>query len=415
MRIAILQFPGSNCERETSLAVVRAGMTPIPCLWNTDTAKLAEMDGYIIVGGFSYEDRGRAGIIAAMHPVMQTIRQQSELGKPLLGICNGAQILVETGMVPGYQNYPLSIALTGNKRVAQGNVLGTGFYNAWVHLKPAATTKANAFNRILPSNEIMDVPIAHGEGRFVMTDAVLANIQQQGLVAWQYCDNKGEIHPEFPVNPNGSVDNIAAITNPSGNVMAIMPHPERTPFGDSIFQSMRDYIAIGYKAVSAVSAPRIANSVIETYQTESDAYELFVDLIINDNTAFTVNQSIQSISDKVTIKRLQHWTVRCSSKTILHQIQSSGVLYNDQKEYVVDFCPKASQRNFLIRAKEDMLGQQKKQHLQHHFGIEGIDAIEHGVLWQIEGEPAHLDSAMESILQSHILFNPVSHVCFAYD
>src|SRR5476649_999628 len=99
MRIAIMQFPGSNCERETALAVERAGMQPKEFLWNSPPEKLADFNGFIIVGGFSYEDRSRAGIIAALDPIMQAIKQQSQLGKPVLGICNGAQILVEAGLV----------------------------------------------------------------------------------------------------------------------------------------------------------------------------------------------------------------------------------------------------------------------------------------------------------------------------
>ena len=101
MKIAIVQFPGSNCERETMLAVRRAGMIPVEFLWNESHVKLREMDGYIIVGGFSYEDRSRAGIIAALDPVMQEIKAQSERGKPVLGICNGFQILCESGLLPG--------------------------------------------------------------------------------------------------------------------------------------------------------------------------------------------------------------------------------------------------------------------------------------------------------------------------
>lgn len=415
MRIAIVQFPGSNCERETILAVARAGMTPIPCLWHTSADELASMDGFVIVGGFSYEDRGRAGIIAAMHPAMQIIKQQSQLGKPVLGICNGAQILVETGMVPGYQKQPLCVAITDNKRLAQGNVLGTGFYNAWVNLKPTATSKANAFNRILPETGTIEIPIAHGQGRFVMDESILTTAREQGLIAWQYCDGEGNLESEFPVNPNGSVDNIAAMINHSGNVMAMMPHPERTQAGDCIFHSMRDYIASGYQAIVPVPAPEMQTASVLSYQPDPDAHELFVDLVINDNTAFTVNHATQTISDKVTITRLQHWSVKCTSKTILHQIQASGVLYNDQKEYLVDYQSKPNQHTFLVRASDDMLGQQKKQHLQHHFGIDGILAIDHGVIWKIEAELADLDHITDAILQSHILYNPVSHMCYAYD
>ena len=111
MKIAIVQFPGSNCERETMLAVQRAGMTPVEFLWNEPREKLREMAGFILIGGFSYEDRSRAGVIAALDPVMQEIKTQSALGKPILGICNGAQILVETGLVPGLEDNMLGMVL----------------------------------------------------------------------------------------------------------------------------------------------------------------------------------------------------------------------------------------------------------------------------------------------------------------
>ena len=147
MRIAIVQFPGSNCERETILAVKRAGMEPVEFLWNQSKKALADFDGYIIVGGFSYEDRSRSGIIAALDPIMQIIREQSKLGKPILGICNGAQILVETGLVPGLENDAIGMALTDNKRMQNGQVLGTGFYNAWVDMRLTDNYQYNAFTR----------------------------------------------------------------------------------------------------------------------------------------------------------------------------------------------------------------------------------------------------------------------------
>src|SRR5688572_427484 len=120
MRIAVVQFPGSNCERETMLALTRAGMEPVEFLWNQEQEQLRSFAGYVLVGGFSYEDRSRSGIIAALDPVMQIIREESQQGKPVLGICNGAQILVEAGLVPGLANYKLGAALTNNKQISKG-------------------------------------------------------------------------------------------------------------------------------------------------------------------------------------------------------------------------------------------------------------------------------------------------------
>src|SRR3989338_4697634 len=135
MKIALIQFPGSNCERETRLAVERAGMQAVDFLWNQDPELLDDMDALILVGGFSYQDRGRAGVIAAQSPIMDAIKKQNEAGKPILGICNGAQILVEAGLVPGLEAYQPAIALTENKRIINQQVVGIGFYNNWVQVK----------------------------------------------------------------------------------------------------------------------------------------------------------------------------------------------------------------------------------------------------------------------------------------
>lgn len=132
MIIGVIQFPGTNCERETSEAIRRAGMQPVSHRWNMSIQRLSSYDGFVIAGGFSYEDRSRSGIIAAQDPIMDAIKIESEKGKPVLGICNGAQILVESGMVPGIEGYLPGAALTTNRRVEQGTLLGTGFYNAWI-------------------------------------------------------------------------------------------------------------------------------------------------------------------------------------------------------------------------------------------------------------------------------------------
>lgn len=414
IKIAIIQFPGSNCERETMMAVKRAGMVPEEFLWNDDKTKLADYAGYIIVGGFSYEDRSRAGVIAALDPVMQEIKRQSEIGKPILGICNGAQILVETGLVPGLENNKLALALTENKRIAQGNIVGTGYYNAWVHMRLSDDYQRNAFTRHLTPENILHVPVAHAEGRFVLSDGLMQEVAIQGLNVFQYCDTNGAIIPDFPINPNGSTANIAALANKAGNVMAMMPHPERTVNGDAIFMSMRDYIEdqtyIPVAPLNYYPRPK----TYTRYQKPTHVHAWCVELMITDNHALTVQNTLRQLGIPVTVRRFAHWEIGCDDANALSQIEQSGVLFNPRKEMqVADItAPKASA--YLIRAKEDVVGQQKLQLLQHHFNMPQIQQLHYGIVWQFSFENDDAAALTNQILQTHIIANPYAHDCYQY-
>lgn len=417
MKIAIVQFPGSNCERETMLAVQRVGMTPVEFLWNDSSEKLREMDGYVIVGGFSYEDRSRAGIIAALDPIMQEIKRQSEQGKPVLGICNGAQILVETGLVPGLKNYQIGMALTENKRIQDGKILGTGFYNSWIHMRIGDKIRKNAFTRYLSKDSVLTIPAAHAEGRFVMPIELLKELEEEGLSAFQYCDEQGRVIDNFPINPNGSLLNMAAVINKTGNVMAMMPHPERAIEGDPIFRSMKDYIKDRIPFENQTLSYQPEPMKVIPYHKGDNSHELIVKLIITDNATLTVQNTLRQLSIPVTVSRMVHWQIDTNTPEILEKIKQTGVLYNDRKEYLVDsdqmLIP--STKAFLVKSKDDMVGQQKLQMLRDHFSIDGVNAIHHGVLWIFRSENVKINSLIESILTTNIIFNPNAHICHEYE
>lgn len=220
-KIAVLYFPGNNCEEETKRAVEAAGLQADILRWNITPKLLEEYDGYIIPGGFAYEDRVRAGVIAAKQKIMGKIQEETEKGKILLGICNGAQVLVETGMIPGLQrSVQMALAPNDNPKIS-------GYYCTWIRLKNIAKKK-NAFNQYYSEAEIIPMPIAHGEGKFTTRDTtLLEQLKENEQIAFRYCNADGEFVDTFPVNPNGAMFNIAAISNKEGNIMAIMPHPER--------------------------------------------------------------------------------------------------------------------------------------------------------------------------------------------
>ena len=219
--VAVIQFPGSNCEYETAGVIRESGMRAGIFRWNqwkelTD----ASPDAFILPGGFSFQDRVRAGAVGAKERIMDLVVERAGEGVPVLGICNGAQILVESGLVPGWEPGNVQTALAANH--IEGR---SGYLSRWTFLKVAPSANAATPWLSLLAGRIIPIPIAHAEGRFVFLEEDAVRIAD--CAALVYCDESGNESPEYPVNPNGSACNLAGIMNPAGNVLAMMPHPER--------------------------------------------------------------------------------------------------------------------------------------------------------------------------------------------
>ncbi len=225
-QVALVQFPGSNCEQETKRAAEAAGLTVAMFRWNRDPALLRHYDAYLVGGGFSYQDRVRAGAIATKEPIVRTLFEEAMNGKPVLGICNGAQVLVEAGLVPGLQPGKVEMALAPNRADPEGRI--AGFCCKWTFLRLASKPGRCAFTRALPPGVVWPVPIAHGEGRFTTREeGLVERLFENDQVVFQYCTAAGEVVDDPRVNPNGALANAAGVCNPDGNVLALMPHPER--------------------------------------------------------------------------------------------------------------------------------------------------------------------------------------------
>ena len=413
-KIAIIQFPGSNTERETFMACDRAGLEPVDFLWNQPLETLSNFDGYIIVGGFSYEDRSRAGAIAALDPIMKQIKIEANLGKPVLGICNGAQILVESGLVPGIENNRVSLALTNNKRVKKGHVIGVGYYNAWSNLKVSVPPERCAFTRKLKLEENINIPLAHGEGRFVLSEQLLEKIVENNQAVYLYCDERGRVVDEFPVNPNGSTYNLAAVCNPAGNVMAMMPHPERTTNGDPIFSSMKDFIENNNPTTSHTLDHDSTYYEIAPYRGLKNVEQWVVDMIITDNDAISVQSALVSLGYDISLTRQTHWEIESSNYlgSVMKKIEASGELYNSNKEFISNVLTKKNTKSFLVRQKEDVLGKLKLQTLKEKFEINEISNIKRGVIWNLTVNGGNFERVIAQILETHILYNPLTYECY---
>jgi phosphoribosylformylglycinamidine synthase subunit PurQ / glutaminase len=197
-KVGVVRFPGTNCDRDV-FGFVEAKGYQANYLWHLDQFPIEEYDSLIIPGGFSYGDYLRSGALSARSPVMSSVRKFVDRGGPVLGICNGFQILTESGLLPG--------ALVKN--------IGMNFIDDWVDLKVENQNPYWARS----ATKTLRLPVAHGDGRFYAPEADLKRIQDQGLVWLRY-----------NANPNGSLQDIAGVTNASKKVAGLMPHPERAIF-----------------------------------------------------------------------------------------------------------------------------------------------------------------------------------------
>ena len=206
MKFGIITFPGSNCDYDAFRAVVDTLGEEAVYIWHKDQ-DLQNVDVVILPGGFSYGDYLRAGAIARFSPVMKEVAAHAKRGGPVVGICNGFQIACEAGLLPG--------ALLRNASLQ--------FVSAPVRIR--VENSDTLFTSGYARRQILTIPVAHGDGRYTADKATLDDLESSGRVVFRYVDQRG--NPTDTGNPNGSSNNIAGITNGHGNVIGLMPHPER--------------------------------------------------------------------------------------------------------------------------------------------------------------------------------------------
>jgi phosphoribosylformylglycinamidine synthase subunit PurQ / glutaminase len=206
-RVAVVTFPGSLDDRDALRAVATIGAEPVP-VWHADR-DLRGADAVILPGGFSYGDYLRTGAVARFAPAMSAVRDFAAAGGPVLGICNGFQILCEAGLLPG--------ALIRNRSLS--------FVCRWIHVRVEGLAPESSGDLTIGrAGDVLGIPIKHGEGQFVASAAELDRLERDGQVALRYCSPAGEVSDAY--NPNGAARGIAGVWNERRNVLGLMPHPE---------------------------------------------------------------------------------------------------------------------------------------------------------------------------------------------
>lgn len=199
-------FPGSNCDRDAQYALSQIGKFTTDFVWHAEI-DVRSYDLILLPGGFSYGDYLRTGAVARFARVMNSVHAAASRGVPIIGICNGFQILLEAGLLPG--------ALLRNSRLS--------FHHEWINIRTERTD--TIFSGSCANGQVLRMPIAHGEGNYYAEDDTIRELEENGQVLFRYCNKHGHITHED--NPNGSVNNIAGIMNTQGNILGMMPHPER--------------------------------------------------------------------------------------------------------------------------------------------------------------------------------------------
>ena len=366
--IAVLSFPGNNCEVESLRAIKDSGMEARFFRWNDDRSKLKDVDGYFVPGGFSYEDRGRSGMVAARDSLMQFLHEESTAGKAIIGNCNGAQILVESGLIP--LDAGLRMCLARNVIETERGSEAVGFLNEWVWIKRTCKPGrcATAF-----FEGIMHLPMAHGEGRFTTKDKdMIDELKKNDQIAFSYCDAEGNVSTDPIVTPNGSLFAIAGICNPAGNVVALMPHPERTPGGKPYFDSLKQWfstprrgaVILGHDSRASMPAPQGKYSL---GNRKSKSTEIFIDTIIVNNEERTVEQAAKRIAPRL---KLKQWKYISLQSDALDYIFSNIAVFNPNKE-----------RAFIKKDGKVLRwnAQQKKAEVSDADAFEGISLLRRDV------------------------------------
>jgi phosphoribosylformylglycinamidine synthase len=219
---------------------------------------------------------------------------------------------------------------------------------------------------------------------------------------------------EFPTNPNGSMYNLAAVCNPAGNVMAIMPHPERNKNGDAIFSSMKDFIENGNPITSHLLSFDRPHYEVEDYERNPEATEWVIDMIITDNEAVSVHSALGQLGYDVSISRQTHWEISVDDEreSVLQKIDATGELYNSNKEFISEITSADNTASFLVRQKDDMRGRAKFESLTERFEIDKLYELKRGVIWNVTVNSGNLEAILKHILNTHILFNPLSYECY---
>jgi phosphoribosylformylglycinamidine synthase len=414
VRFAVIAFPGTTGETETVRAFRQNGMEAEIVLWNDagmiKGSRCDDFDGYCLPGGMSFGDYGRGGLLASRQPILEVIRKEAAKGKVILGIGNGAEILVESGMIPGYGNGAVACAVERRMRA-------DGSEGGWSSLRNVAPKNRSAFNRFAGGLRLVGM---NPPRRFVFGDpAVLEAVRKNSQIVFRFGDQgKGR------GSDSQEAESIAALCNPSGNVLAILSHPEQDPQGggNPIFQSIREWIES--RSQSGYSALGLYQGIQSIKPFAPADVEFIVRTKSVDNERKMVEAALEAKGLKVNLKRYTYWSAKLKSGAegmeTVRRILESGVLANLNKDWVtvriaggsyqykegrgLQDIELDSSKWLVVCEKADFVGSSIGDELRERWNMP-VESLAHGILWEVENAD---DQTVYEVIRTKILYNPNS-------
>ncbi len=411
IRFAVIVFPGTTGENEAVRAFRQSGMEAETVLWN-DAGMLEgshsdDFDGYCLAGGMSFGDRGRGGVIAAQQPIIEVIRKGASKGKVVLGMGNGAEILVESGLIPGYDNGALACA------VAEASPMD-GATGGWCSLRSMAPKNRSAFNRFAGG---LKLPIAQPRKRFVFGDVrVLEVVKRNSQIVFLFGE-QGKGSAASPMD----AESIAALCNPAGNVLAILPNPAQDPQGgdNPIFQSIRDWIEARSRSGYPSLGSRQSIEAIRPFEPAD--IEIIVRPKSIDNEKKTVESALRARGFKANLKRYTYWSAKLRPAMdgieSAEKILESRELANPNKDWVYvrtggRFYQYVERKGLqpielnpagwlVVCERGNPTGMEMVKKIQKVSANE-VESMNYGILWEVENAE---EKAVYDIIRTKILYN----------
>lgn len=388
-------------------------------LWN-QLDGLDQYDAFILPAGFSYGDRIRPGVVAAHSPMMQALKQAAQRGKPILGIGNGCQILIEAGLLPGVSPGVLAGATTLNVRKQAQDIIGVGLHHSKVYLKHVAPERRTVFTAGVDTSTIIAGRVADSAGNFIFSEELTLELEHNQQILFKYCTEQGVVLNDFPTNPNGSMWGIAGLCDPAGNVVGYIPELERDEQGTMLMAGLQRSLTQSSVSKTQPLRWQPGTVTIKPYHPSVESLDIYVSSLQSQYSARMAEMMLQRYGFQVQVRCQQYWEIwhdveKSQLEQFTKMLVHSGMLLDssiDQYHFEKTVTPNTM--NILVRNINDYEGKYVAEQLRHTYSVMGIGNIMKGTIWELSFPTASATERMNlagQILQTYILYNPYAQEC----